>query len=91
MDNLPCEGPAPRAACPDWVAGLNPFVAPYVDDPAVIHARLRRETPVAYNDVLGMWLVSRYDDICEVLKDPLRFSSVGIMSSRRGAGSRGRI
>lgn len=36
---------------------------------------------MAYNDLLGMWLVSRHDDICEVVKDPARFSSVGIMSA----------
>jgi len=35
---------------------------------------MRTEDPVHYDEKLGMWLVSRYDDIVEVLRDPLTFS-----------------
>jgi cytochrome P450 len=41
--------------------------------PAFTH--LREEHPVVWSDKLNAWLVSRYDDIREVLKDPLLFSS----------------
>ncbi len=71
--------PEPHPECPveatGWHMFLNPFVPPYLDDPASFHERLRKEAPVAYNEILGMWLVSRYDDIHTVLKDPARFSA----------------
>lgn len=35
---------------------------------------IRREDPVHYDEKLGMWLVSRYDDIVEVLRDPITYS-----------------
>ncbi len=38
-------------------------------------AHLRAEHPVVWSDKLNAWLVSRYDDIREVLKDPGTFSS----------------
>jgi cytochrome P450 len=38
-------------------------------------AHLREEHPVVWSSKLNAWLVSRYDDIREVLKDPGTFSS----------------
>ncbi|CAN7202582.1 cytochrome P450 [Phenylobacterium sp. LjRoot225] len=35
---------------------------------------MRRDDPVHYDEKLGMWLVSRYDDIVELLRDPITFS-----------------
>ena len=43
--------------------------------PFAAFAHLRQDHPVVWSDVLGAWLVSRYDDIREVLKDPVTFSS----------------
>src|ERR1700758_2770188 len=37
-------------------------------------AAMRKEEPVHYDERLGMWLVSRYDDIVELLRDPITFS-----------------
>lgn len=37
-------------------------------------AAMRKEEPVHYDEKLGMWLVSRYDDIVELLRDPITFS-----------------
>ncbi|RKH21849.1 cytochrome P450 [Corallococcus praedator] len=61
--------------CPHLGAQYNPFSGPHVEDPHPFYAELRRDAPVSFNPMLGMWLVSRYDDICHVLKDPARFSS----------------
>ncbi|WP_208722927.1 cytochrome P450 [Corallococcus llansteffanensis] len=66
--------------CPHLGAQYNPFVGPHVEDPHPFYAELRRDAPVSFNPMLGMWLVSRYDDICHVLKDPLRFSSADMGS-----------
>lgn len=35
---------------------------------------LRNEDPVHYDEKLGMWLVSRYEDIVTVLREPVLFS-----------------
>jgi cytochrome P450 len=68
-------------------AGVCPVTGQKVDlavtsltDPAVqAHSAayfeaIRREDPVHYDEKLGMWLVSRYDDIIEVLRDPITYS-----------------
>lgn len=68
-------------------AGVCPVTGQKVDlavtsltDPAVqAHSAayfeaIRREDPVHYDEKLGMWLVSRYDDIVEVLRDPITYS-----------------
>jgi cytochrome P450 len=44
------------------------------DDPYPYYARLRREKPIHYDPKLGMYLVSRYEDIQTILADPLTFS-----------------
>lgn len=46
-------------------------------NPYPLYARLRRG-PVCQVEPGGMWAVSRYDDVVAVLKDPRRFSSVGL-------------
>ncbi|MGX4688139.1 cytochrome P450 [Streptomyces sp. JNUCC 63] len=43
--------------------------------PFAAFAHLRQDHPVVWSDALGAWLVSRYDDIRQVLKDPVTFSS----------------
>ena len=42
--------------------------------PNDFYRALRTEDPVHYDAKLGMWLVSRYDDIVTVLRDPLTYS-----------------
>jgi cytochrome P450 len=42
--------------------------------PHAFYAAMRSEDPVHYDEKLGMYLVSRYDDIVTVLRDPLTFS-----------------
>ncbi|UQA56956.1 cytochrome P450 [Polyangium aurulentum] len=56
---------------------LNLFDLEYRKDPYRYHAELRRSAPVTQVDPGGMWAVSRYDDIVEILKQPTRFSSYG--------------
>jgi cytochrome P450 len=59
------------------------LVAPArLEDPYEIYARLRREAPVFYSAKLDAWLVSRYEDVATVLKDPERFSSAGVLKVR---------
>lgn len=43
--------------------------------PYPVFAALREEAPVSYNQTLGAWVVTRYDDCLAVLHDTDRFSS----------------
>src|SRR5262245_18389077 len=52
-----------------------PLASPMLDDPRPFYARARREEPVFWSDSLGLWVVTRYDDVCAVAKDVVRFSS----------------
>ena len=58
----------------------------FVDgDPFALYARLRREAPVAWNEALGYWALSRHADVVEVSKAPERFcSGKGILTFEIG-------
>ena len=44
-------------------------------DPGLILARLRAEEPVCFVDELGMWLVTRWDDVAFMEDHPELFSA----------------
>ena len=46
-------------------------------DPYTIYARLREEAPVHWCEPWGQWVVTRFEDVLAVNKDPRRFSSAG--------------
>jgi len=46
-----------------------------IADPFEFYARVRAEEPVFFSDELGYWVVSRYEDILPIFKDPATFSS----------------
>lgn len=54
---------------------FDPFSAEYLADPYALYAKLHADQPVFYDDALGYWVVSRYDDIKAALKDHEHFSS----------------
>ncbi len=57
---------------------LLPFNEPeYIANPYAYWERLRNELPVYWSETNGFWVISRYDDVLEVLHDPARFSSGG--------------
>lgn len=53
-----------------------PLTSPMLDDPRPFYERARREEPVFWSESLGLWVVTRHDDVCAVAKDAARFSSV---------------
>jgi cytochrome P450 len=55
----------------------DPFVPPMRDDPYPAWASLRAEQPVFYSQALSAWVVTRYEDICAVVRDPVRFANSG--------------
>ena len=46
-----------------------------VADPFAMFEQLREKSPVHYVEGAGVWLVTRYDDICAVARNPTVFSS----------------
>jgi cytochrome P450 len=67
----------PATGCP--VTGKGLLGASLTDPkiqahPQAFYQALRTESPVHFDEKLGMWLVSRYDDIVTVLRDPLTYS-----------------
>jgi cytochrome P450 len=45
-----------------------------VAHPGEFYRSMRKEDPVYYDQKIGMYLVSRYDDVVAVLRDPITFS-----------------
>ena len=48
---------------------FNPMDPEFVADPYPVYARLRSEDPV-HQSPLGFWILTRYDDVAAVLRDP---------------------
>jgi cytochrome P450 len=52
----------------------------YAGDPFPLYARLRRESPLAWNGTTGFWVASRHADVVAISRDSETFSSAkGIM------------
>src|SRR5580658_8075704 len=78
------EGPqtddAPARGCPFTGAGsalagktlADPLIQAH---PSEYYRAMRTEDPVHYDTQLGLYLVSRYDDVKSVLNDPATYSS----------------
>src|SRR5215471_18141731 len=54
---------------------FNPLLPEFHADPYPFYARLRTESPV-HETPMGLWVVTRYDDVVMVLRDP-RFGRAG--------------
>ncbi|RBQ19268.1 cytochrome P450 [Spongiactinospora rosea] len=47
----------------------------HLRDPYPVYDRARHEEPVFFSPVMGAWVVTRYDDVVTVLRDPVLYSS----------------
>lgn len=54
---------------------FTPLDPHFLQDPYPFYARLRREAPVTFAPAFNFWLVSRYADVQNVLKDARTYSS----------------
>ena len=59
------------------IEGWDPLAPPNWNDPYPDYARLREEDPVHWAPETGVFCVSRYDDVADVLRDTATFSSQG--------------
>lgn len=53
---------------------FNPFAPGVMDDPYPYYAALRDHAPVHHNPQLGMYFLSRYDDVLRADRDIVRFA-----------------
>lgn len=67
----------PPAPAPSAVERFDPTSPNLAVDRFPILADIQREAPVAFIPAIGMWAVTGYDAITEVLSDPERFPSGG--------------
>jgi cytochrome P450 len=49
---------------------FDPFEAGYVESPYEQYARLRATDPVHWSDLLSGWVLTRYEDVARILRDP---------------------
>lgn len=63
----------PAGKCPFHFPGL--LDPEYVRNPYPVLARARVEQPIIELEEIGLWLVTRYDDIKRILRDPETFSN----------------
>ena len=57
------------------VVDLNPYSHAFHDDPFPMYRDLRDNAPCYYNESLGFWALSRYDDVLAALHDPATYCS----------------
>ncbi|HZN14266.1 MAG TPA: cytochrome P450 [Acidimicrobiales bacterium] len=53
---------------------FDPGAPGFVEDPYPTYARMRTEAPVHWSERLGAWMVTRYEDVDHIFRDPT-FSS----------------
>lgn len=80
--DIASENPAP-AGCPAH-GGYLPFAQ---DDPFPAYARLRAEEPVMFDERIGYWVVTRYDDVKAVFDNWETFSSENAQAPVRERGA----
>jgi cytochrome P450 len=54
---------------------FNPLASPHLEDPYPVYAQAREDAPVFFSPIHGAWVVTRYEDVLAILRDPSRFSS----------------
>ncbi len=80
--STPTSPAAPAGGCPVH-HGYEPFAQ---NDPFPSYAALRENEPVMYDERVGYWVVSRYDDIKAVFSDWETFSSENAQAPVRERG-----
>lgn len=60
------------------IEDFDPLDPDYLADPYSYYARFRRESPVFYAPKIDFWVVSRYGDVLEIVKDPETFSNARV-------------
>jgi hypothetical protein len=57
---------------------FDPLDPDCLGDPYPLYARFRRKAPIFYAPKIDFWVVSRYEDMQNILKDPETLSNVRV-------------
>jgi cytochrome P450 len=70
--------PPPRTSSPraDAPAAFNPLDPAFIASPYGQYEVLRDEAPVLWSELLGGWLITRFDDVATVLREPSMSSDI---------------
>ena len=55
--------------------GYDIFDSRFVSDPHPVYARMRREAPIIWSEQHDGWIITRFDDVREVLRRSATFSN----------------
>ena len=61
-------------------SAFNPFDTVFMTNPDAVLARARDESSIFFSPIMNAWIVTRYDDVVSVLRDPELFCSKDILS-----------
>lgn len=70
---------APEEASLALARDFDPFVADYMADPAGFVRKVAGERPIFHARGLGYWVVTRYDTIKAIFRDPWTFSPANVL------------
>ena len=74
--NITTSEAIPVSQCPVTGSNLAEIFDPFdLTNPYPFYERARREEPIFFSPQLNYWVVTRYEDIKAVFKDPLTFSA----------------
>jgi cytochrome P450 len=65
----------------DLGSAYQPLTGEQLRDPYPFFARARQEQPVFFSADLGAWVVTRYEDVLRVVRDPQTFSSLDTLDA----------
>src|SRR5437763_3402257 len=70
----------PKSADPSSGIGMSycPIMGPQLANPYPLYTEERKQEPVFFSPFLQCWVVTRYEDVKAILRDPQRFSSAYI-------------
>jgi cytochrome P450 len=75
---MPAAETPGAAACP---IHFDPLAPEQLANPYPTYAQARAEAPVFYSEAHGLWVVTRYEDVIQVLRDHESFSSQNAVRS----------
>ena len=66
-----------NSQCPMTAMGVefDPFSEEFIDNPFPFFQRARKEEPIFFDHDMGYWVISKFDDIISVFRDPETFSA----------------
>ncbi len=77
---MTAQYPINSPKCPHLGDKFQPFTNPQLDEPYPFYKLARAEEPLFYSSLLNGYVLTRYDDILSVLKDPVSFSSADTLT-----------